>query len=72
MAVIRNDILVKPVREVERTWFTRKGAAEYLGVSVDFIKGLNQTGKLKFSKLGGLVFIQKDVLDRLLKRSKVY
>ena len=68
---IREDIKVKPVRKVERLWFTRKDAADYLGVSVELIKRLNQKGKLGYSKVGGLVFISKSDIDKLLTKSKV-
>lgn len=68
---IREDIKVKPVRNVERMWFTRKDAAAYLGVSVELIKRLNQRGQLGFSKVGGLVFISKSEIDNLLTKSRV-
>lgn len=66
---IRNDIQARPVRTVEKLWMTRKGAADYLGVSVDFIKSLEENEGLNSSKVRGLVFIAKSDIDRIIKKN---
>lgn len=58
--------------KVSRRWMTRRDAAAYLGVSTDFIKGLNERGELGFSRVGGLVFIEVARLDRLIERGRVF
>ena len=65
---IRNDVAGK-VREVEKVWFTRKDAAKYLGVSVSFIRRMEAS--IRYSKVGGLVFIAKSELDRFIKKNDV-
>ena len=47
--IIRNDILVRPIKHVERLWITRKDDAAYLGTSVDLIKSLNLSDELRFA-----------------------
>ena len=74
-----NTIPAVEVREVEKLWFTRKDAAAYLGVSVDFIKALCLGGRLPWykvcasngdSKKDGISFIRKDDLDSFIGRQK--
>ena len=59
------------VREVEKIWFTRREAAKYLGVSVDFIADLQQSAQLKFYKMRRTVFILKQDLDNLILQHRV-
>ena len=59
------------VREVEKIWFTRRDAAKYLGVSVDYIHALQQSAKLRFYKMRHTVFIAKEDLDKLILRHRV-
>lgn len=59
------------VREVEKIWFTRREAAKYLGVSVDFIADLQQSAQLKFYKMRRTVFILKQDLDNLILKHRV-
>ena len=59
------------VREVEKIWFTRREAAKYIGVSVDFIADLQQSAQLKFYKMRHTVFILKQDLDNLILKHRV-
>ena len=59
------------VREVEKIWFTRREAAKYLGVSVDFIADLQQSAQLRFYKMRRTVFILKQDLDNLILKHRV-
>ena len=68
---VRTINVTAKVVEVEKRWFTRAAAAEYLGVSASYIKKLHQNAKLRFYKAGGLVFIAKEDLDRLIERGRV-
>lgn len=60
------------VAEVSRIWLTRKDAAKYLGVSVKYIQRLNDSAQLRYSKVGGLVFIRKEDIDRLLTKGMIW
>ena len=60
------------VRVVEQEWFTRQGAASYVGTTVSYIKGKNLNGELPYCKDGKLVFIRRRDLDRMLERMRVY
>lgn len=60
------------IRQIERIWFTQKDAAEYLGVSTDFIKELRLSGQISFYQpQGKLVFLKKKDIDHWIERSKV-
>ena len=63
---------IQEVKPVVRRFLTRKDAAEYLGVSPDWIKRQNLSGNLRFSKVNGLVFIDIKDLDRLIEKNFVY
>lgn len=59
------------IKQVEKVWFTRKDAAEYLGVSLSFIKKLCLGAKVPSYKVEGLVFLRKDELDRFIKKHDI-
>ena len=59
------------VRQVDKVWFTRKAAADYLGVSLSYIKKLCLGAKVPSYKVEGLVFIRKDELDRFIQRHDI-
>lgn len=59
------------VKQVEKVWFTRKDAADYLGVSLSFIKKLCLDAKIPSYKVEGLVFVRKDELDRFIQRKNI-
>ena len=68
------------VMDVEKVWLTRKEAAKYLGVSVDFIKSLCLNMRIPWYKVcasnaskggdrrgrEGICFIKKKDLDRFI------
>lgn len=60
------------VRVVEQEWFTRQGAADYVGASVSYIKAKNLGGELPYSKDGKLVFIRRRDLDKFMESKRVY
>ncbi len=60
------------VRVVEQEWFTRKGAAAYIGCTVSYIKDKNLSGELPYVKDGKLAFIRRRDLDRMLEQKRVY
>lgn len=60
------------VRVVEQEWFTRQGAAKYVGATVSYIKGKNLSGELPYVKDGKLAFIRRRDLDRMLEQKRVY
>lgn len=62
---------IAEVKSVEKLWFTRKAAAEYLGVSLGYIKKLCLNSKFKSYKVEGLVFIRKDELDRFILKHDI-
>lgn len=62
---------IAEVKSVEKLWFTRKAAAEYLGVSLGYIKKLCLNSKFKSYKVEGLVFIRKDDLDRFILKHDI-
>ena len=73
------------VLDVEKVWLTRKEAAKYLGVSVDFVKQLCLGMRLPWYKVcasngtkggkrrgrEGICFIKKSDLDRFVKSNKI-
>ena len=69
---IRNDITVRPVREVEKEWMTREGAADYLGISEETIRKWNYDAVLRYSKVRGRVFIAKRDIDKLIEDNMVF
>ena len=71
MTTIRTDLQGK-VRAVEKVWFTRKEAAEYMGKSVEHVKRLNLNGELRFSRPKRAVYILKSDVDNYLKNSLVW
>ena len=67
-----NDIMVSQVAPIERVWLTQKDAAEYLGVSTDYIKELRLSGQISFYQpQGKLVFLKKKDIDHWIERSRV-
>ena len=64
-------LTIAKTQAVSKMWFTRKDAAEYLGVSVDYIKTLCNTAKMPWYKVGGLALIKKDDLDRYISKHRV-
>lgn len=74
-----NIIQTTEVRQVDKVWFTRKDAAKYLGVSVDFIKKLCLGKRITYYKVcasnskngkDGVSFINKEDLDGFIGRSE--
>ena len=66
------DIKVSKVMPIERVWLTQKDAAEYLGVSTDYIKELRLSGQISFYQpQGKLVFLKKKDIDHWIERSRV-
>lgn len=68
-----NNIMVSQVAPIERVWLTQKDAAEYLGVSIDYIKELRLSGQISFYQPtnGKLVFLKKKDIDHWIERSRV-
>lgn len=69
-----NDIIrCSQVIPIERVWLTQKDAAEYLGVSIDYIKELRLSGQISFYQPtnGKLVFLRKKDIDHWIERSRV-
>lgn len=60
------------VRVVEQEWFTRQGAAAYVGATVSYIKGKNLSGELPYARDGKLVFIRRRDLDKFMESRRVY
>ncbi len=52
----------------EQAYFRVPDAARYLGCTEAVIRWAIQSGELPISKWGGRVLIQKDDLERLLRR----
>lgn len=62
---------IAEVKQVDKLWFTRKAAAEYLGVSQSYVKKLCLNSKFRSYKVEGLVFIRKDDLDRFILKHDI-
>jgi len=51
-------------------WLTLGNAADYLGVSKDFIRDMISDG-LPCYKLRSMIFVRSDEIDKLLNKSKI-
>lgn len=61
---------IKPA-EVDKRWFTTENAMQYLGVSRRWLERIRNSAKLKFYKVGGIIFYAKNDLDRLIEKNNV-
>ncbi len=59
------------VAHVESPWLTVAAAAEYLGVSREFIDALRYENGLTFYRLRHTVFVKKKDLDRMVERGRI-
>lgn len=59
------------VTHVESPWLTVSAAAEYLGVSREFIDALRYENGLTFYRLRHTVFVKKKELDSLVERGRI-
>ena len=56
-------------KEVPREWFTQQAAADYLGMSLDYIKTIRKSGALRYYQPNGkAIFIAKRDLDNYIRR----
>lgn len=59
----------KPPRE--REWLKTSDVRELLGVSAGTMATLRNSGKIPFTKIGGLIFYRYDDIQRVLEENKV-
>lgn len=55
---------------MDKTWMTFKAAAEYLGVSTDFVRDMIVDG-LHYYKVRHTCFVKKSELDDYIQKSMV-
>lgn len=51
----------------DRTWLTVSNAADYLGVSRDYIRDIIADGHVRYSKVRHTVFIKRADIDQLIE-----
>ncbi len=64
-------LTIAKTQAITKVWFTRKDAANYLGTSVDYVKSLCNDAKFPWYKVGGLVIIKKEDLDKYIEKHRV-
>lgn len=57
---------------LEKVWLTSTEAARYLGVSLDFIRSVRDSGRIQFYKpLGNkMVFFKKQDIDKFVEKGR--
>lgn len=60
------------VEKVSKVWLSTREAAEYLGMSKDYISNLRRLGLLPHSMIGNSAFFRKKDIDDLLEKNLVY
>ncbi len=57
---------------LEKVWLTSTEAARYLGVSLDFIRSVRDSGRIRFYKpLGNkMVFFKKQDIDKFIEKGR--
>lgn len=52
--------------DTKRLWLSNKEAAQYLGVSKDWLKDRRESGALHYSVVGNTIFYIKKEIDNLI------
>lgn len=55
-----------------KVWLSSREAAEYLGMSKDYVASLRRLGILPYSMIGNSAFFRKRDIDELLEKNMVY
>lgn len=60
------------VVNVEKIWLSARELAVYLGVSMDFVRAIRESGKLHYYKPFGnkMVFFKKSDVDRFIEKGR--
>ncbi len=58
--------------EAMKVWLSSREAAEYLGMSKDYVASLRRLGLLPYSMIGNSAFFRKRDIDELLEKNMVY
>lgn len=57
--------------DTKRLWLSNKEAAQYLGVSKDWLKDRRENGTLHYSVVGNTIFYIKKEIDRLIVNNAI-
>lgn len=60
------------VTSVEKIWLSTREAAEYLGMSKDYVAKIRREGLIRHSMIGNTAFFKKEDIDDLLEKNMVF
>ncbi|MCH3980471.1 MAG: helix-turn-helix domain-containing protein [Prevotella sp.] len=64
--------MIGKVQPAEKVWFSASELANYLGVSMCYVRSIRNSGRIKFYKPFGnkMIFFKKSDVDRFIEKGR--